>query len=194
MKRVFLIRHAQTAGNRERRYIGRTDEPITEQARRELLQRKVPPADLVAVSPLLRCRETAELLYPDAHVQVVPELAECDFGDFEGRNWQELSDRPDYRAWVDSGGTLPFPNGENPAAFRKRCVRSFLRVIGSDSCPETVAFVVHGGTIMSVLAEFGVPKGEFYSFSVPNGQGYAARWEDDRLNIEGKIWEESSLK
>ena len=64
---VFLIRHGQTRGNLERRWTGTTDEPLAPEgvalARRsagtgEFLPRRV------WSSPLLRCRETAAILYP----------------------------------------------------------------------------------------------------------------------------------
>ena len=57
---IFLIRHGMTPGNREHRYIGRTDEPLSEEGRAALL----PPAwadqvESVCVSPMLRARQTA---------------------------------------------------------------------------------------------------------------------------------------
>ncbi|MFR1950141.1 MAG: histidine phosphatase family protein [Roseburia hominis] len=65
---MALIRHGMTPGNEEHRYIGRTDEPLSQKGREQLLtlQKKgvYPAAACVAASPLERCRQTAELLSP----------------------------------------------------------------------------------------------------------------------------------
>ena len=61
----ILIRHGQTQGNRERRYIGcRTDEPLCPEGIAQLQNRHYPPVSRVFVSPMRRCVETANLLYP----------------------------------------------------------------------------------------------------------------------------------
>ena len=57
---VYLIRHGQTQGNLERRYIGSTDQPLCPAGREAL--GPLPPVDRVYASPLRRCRETAALL------------------------------------------------------------------------------------------------------------------------------------
>ena len=84
-----------------------------------------PAAELVYVSPMKRCRETASLIYPTLTQREEPLLRECDFGDFENKNYLELNGNPDYQAWVDSGGTLPFPGGESREAFQERCREGF---------------------------------------------------------------------
>jgi len=56
----------------------------------------------------------------DSHF--VPEWTEMDFGAFEGHNYQELSGDPAYQRWIDSGGTLPFPEGESREEFIRRSV------------------------------------------------------------------------
>ena len=65
--RVRLIRHGQTAGNRLRRYIGVTDQPLSpegiEAANRHA---KDLTLDRVYVSPLTRARQTAAILFPNA--------------------------------------------------------------------------------------------------------------------------------
>ena len=71
---------------------------------------------------------TAKLIFKENFYEV-EELRECDFGIFENKNYKELSDCPEYQAWIDSGGTMTFPGGENPEEFRKRCVLGFEKVI-----------------------------------------------------------------
>lgn len=179
--RILLIRHGMTEGNRNSRYIGITDEPLCPQGRVQLSGRRYPLPQVVYASPLLRCRQTAEILYPHMEPRIAARLAECNFGDFENKNWKELSGDPRYQQWIDSGGTLAFPGGESPEEFKKRSVDGFEEAVGQCLAMkiDTVAFVVHGGTIMSILERFATPSGDYYSWSVKNGEGYEARLDSD---------------
>ena len=153
MKLIF-IRHGSTAGNLEGRYIGRTDESLCEegirQLRRKLDSGDYPEADVVWCSPMQRCLQTARLIYPAAETLTERDLRECDFGRFENKTYRELSGDGDYQAWIDSGGTLPFPEGEDPERFRERTCRAFLKIVLSCREEDRVAFVVQGGTNMYV--------------------------------------------
>ena len=112
MLELMLIRHGMTAGNRLSRYIGRgTDEPLSEERKQRLSAYSGKLPQLVFVSPMLRCRQTAEILFPGCTLHVVEELAECDFGEFENKNYQELDGNEAYQKWIDSNGMLPFPGG-----------------------------------------------------------------------------------
>lgn len=174
MLKIWLIRHGMTAGNLKGRYIGKTDEPLCEAGKKALGELDYPAPELVFVSPMIRCRETAEILFPGKKLRIIDQLAECDFGDFENKNYRELSGNPDYQAWVDSGGTLPFPGGESREACRKRNQEGFRRMV--TACirekAESAAVVVHGGTIMNIMETWAVPEREFYGWHVKNGRGY----------------------
>lgn len=66
---LYFIRHGLTQGNQERKYIGqRENPPLSDTGRAELAEKKArsfyPPAQALYTSPLLRCMETAQLLYP----------------------------------------------------------------------------------------------------------------------------------
>lgn len=133
---LYLIRHGATKANREHRYLGRTEEPLSEEGREALkaFQKKgiyPDPASLQAlfVSPMERCRETAELLFGDCEQHMIPEFREMDFGLFEGKNYQDLRGNAQYQAWIDSNGTLPFPKGESREGFIARCRQGFEEMI-----------------------------------------------------------------
>ena len=87
-----MIRHGKTYGNTLGRYIGVTDEPLCEEGKKELEQRTMDTVELLFVSPLKRCLETADILYPYAKQVKIPEFAECNFGEFENKNYQELKE------------------------------------------------------------------------------------------------------
>ena len=89
MMTIYLIRHSITEGNRWKRYIGRTDEPLCRQGVKLLEGRTYPQVDKVYASPMKRCLQTAGIIYPDMRPMVIEELAECDFGLFENKNYQE---------------------------------------------------------------------------------------------------------
>ena len=188
MAELILIRHGKTAGNLLGRYIGsRTDEPLCDEGREGLAGKQLPEVERLYVSPMKRCVETAEILWPGfdrKKMQKVTDLRECDFGDFENKNYKELSANGDYQAWIDSNGTLPFPNGESMDAFKSRCLEAFARIVEEVSGAEQewiasgktgifrAGIVVHGGTIMAILEQYGYPKATYFDYQVKNGCGY----------------------
>lgn len=181
--RVDLIRHGQTAGNREKRYVGSTDEPLTEQARQEAADLHLVRPDLLVVSPMRRCRETAGILYPGMTQIVIDDLRECSFGRFEYKNWQELTDDPDYQAWIDSGGTIGFPGGESRDVFTRRSLRGFQAAVSraERSGAQRLAVVAHGGTIMAVLSALGRPERDYFDWQCRNLAGWTALLQDGFL-------------
>ena len=166
---IILIRHAPVPGNLRHAYIGcRTDESICENAPQEIAKRRYPIAERVFVSPLKRCTETAALIYPHIRPIIVDDFRECDFGAFEGLNYEQLNGRSDYQAWIDSGGELPFPGGESRREFAERCVRAFRKL---DYSGDT-AIVAHGGTIMAIMEALAVPQGSYFDYQVKNLEGF----------------------
>ena len=185
--RIIFIRHGLTAGNLEKRYIGSTDEPLCGEGIAGLKELKMPECEAVICSPMKRCIQTAELIFPGKRIITDEGLRECDFGRFEGKNYTELSGDTDYRKWIDSGGMLAFPGGEDPLYFRKRCVSAYENTLRKCPASGTAAFVVHGGTIMSVLEKYAVPKQDYFSWHCENGHGYVCEWNGSELKITEKI-------
>lgn len=169
---VILIRHSKTAGNELRRYIGRTDEPLSP-AGVALAQSRGQDASVekVYVTPLLRTRQTAEILFPNARQIVVEGLREMDFGTFENRSAEEMEHDDAYRAWVDGGCIAPCPDGEGREAFSRRVCAAFADVLAHER-GEKAVFVVHGGTIMAVMERFARPKRGYYDYGAANCRGY----------------------
>ena len=166
--RIYLIRHSMTKGNKEKRYIGTTDESLCLEGIQLLEERKgmYPEVTYVYVSPMKRCVQTAEIIYPEmmkaGAYSCNEKLRECDFGLFENHNYIELSGSPEYQAWIDSGGKLPFPEGESREAFIRRTLEGFREVVRDAQAHdrETIAVVAHGGTIMSIMERYAVRKTE----------------------------------
>ena len=172
MIRVTMIRHGKTHGNMMGAYIGSTDEPLCEEGIAEITKGQYPNAERVYASPMLRCVETARLIYSHIEPVLVSDLRECHFGLFEGANYQTLKDNPAYQAWLDAGGTEPFPEGESPDLFKSRCTKGFLELCASQQEDANIAVVCHGGTIMAIMERIGQPRQSFYSWQVKNGDGF----------------------
>lgn len=183
MLKIALIRHFATDGNLHKRYIGSTDEALCEEGKLIAQSIQYPEIEALFVSPLLRCVETAKIIYPSHMAVVLHEFRECDFGEFENKNYKELSNNPNYQDWIDSDGTLPFPGGEDIMHFKERCVMAFHDMI--DICLErayeSIGVIAHGGTIMSILDQYSEPHEGYFHWQVGNGMGYIAEMkEDDR--------------
>lgn len=180
---IIFIRHGKTAGNLEKRYIGRTDESLCAEGIAELSEKVYPECDILVSSPMKRCIQTAELIYPDKKIIINNDLRETDFGDFEGKNYSELSENPDYRKWIE--GKAEPPEGEASEMFRKRCCKAFEDI--TKKYNKSVAFVVHGGVIMAVLEKYGFPKKSFYDYQVLNGGGYITDFDGKYLKIRENL-------
>lgn len=172
---VELIRHGETALQREHRYQGRLDAPLSPEGKRAL---KVAPAcpSRVYVTSLLRARETAALLFPGVEQVVVPGLEEMDFGQFEGKNYQELSDNPAYQSWVDGLCLGPCPGGESKEGFCRRVCDAFVNLLESarELGEDSLMIVAHGGTQMAVMERFATPRRNYFDWHLESGQGYRA--------------------
>ena len=128
------------------------------------------------VAPMLRCRQTAEILFPGVEQRLVDALKECDFGTFEGKTWAELKDNPIYQAWLAGDPHIAFPGGEVLGEHIARCRRGEARALGM-SRPGILA---HGGTLMSAMSGFAVPHQDFYSWLPSNCGGYLVRVEEGK--------------
>lgn len=177
--KVYLLRHGETALNAERRYQGRLDTPLSDAGARQL---RPPPLfpEHVYVSPMLRARQTASVLFPAAEQRVVEDLREMDFGIFEGKTYRELSGNSAYRRWVDSGCTAPVPEGEDRASFCARTCAAFEELLAEELAAgeETLVIVAHGGTQMAVLERWGVPRRDYFDWRAPVGGGFLADASD----------------
>ena len=187
-KQVVLIRHGQIPGNVEKRYIGcRTDESLTEHGIEEILARRAEAGKLlsggvvrICCSPMKRAVETVYYLFDEKAPTILTDLREMDFGNFEGKNYEDLSGDKDYQSWIDSGGTKDFPGGEKRDAFIHRSMQGFRAALGDIEISERVIILCHGGTIMAIMSA--LTGKDTYDFMVGNLEGYIL---DLEMNDEG---------
>lgn len=181
---IVLIRHGKTEGNIEHRYQGRMDEPLCEIGISELYQKQgyYPQPEKIVCSPKKRCIQTAQIICPDFHksYEIEDGLRETDFGDFEGKTYEELKENSDYLTWLKSNGEGPIPNGESRLEMSERCCSAFVRQIEKakkDGCQRCM-MVIHGGSIMAIMERFASGNHRFYDFHVKNGEGFVMQITD----------------
>ena len=181
---ISLYRHGRTARNGERRYQGRSDVPLSDDGARALRKAPFEPG-AVYVSPLLRARQSAELLFPGARQIVVPAFAEFDFGAFEGRSALEMADDKAYRAWVESGCETRCPGGDSRTEFCAR-TRAAFEPLPEDAVKRGDAHLVivaHSGTLRAIMEGFALPERAYFDWDPPCGGGYA-------LTYDQALWHE----
>lgn len=179
--RIILVRHSKTQGNIERRYCGRTDDPLCSEG---IDLAKASGIDLtvrhVYVSPLQRACQTAQIKFPNALLTVSSDLREMDFGDFEGLSAADLEGNAAYSAWLDSNCADACPNGEQLSDFSDRVCRAFDAIVqeGLQSSQQAIIIVAHGGSIMAILSRYATPQQPYYNWHVDNCCGFTAQLDD----------------
>lgn len=172
--KCYLIRHGQTEGNVSLHFNGSgTDESLTQEGRDAIKAiENVPENAALFSSPMKRARETTEIMFPNREPAVIDGFREMHFGKFEGRNHDDLKDDPDYKAWLESRGTIRIPGGDSMEELGIRVAKAFAQAYAKAkaSGAHIMYIVTHGCAIMSLM---GWLTGEDYlGFNPPNGAGY----------------------
>lgn len=150
MSDLFLVRHGETEWSRDGRHTSTTDLPLT--ARGEATAAALAPTlaqhdfALVLTSPRLRARRTAALA-GFAEAAVESDLAEWDYGDYEGLTTPQIRETvPDWTIW-----THPSPGGESAADVTERLDRVVERVRDLDA---SVLVFAHGHSLRALAARW----------------------------------------
>src|SRR5215468_67187 len=158
--RVLLLRHAETAWNRERRYQGWTDTPLSaaglQQAEAAARELKEHPFVAVYSSPLQRARETAALIASAHGLEVVtdPAFKELGFGEWEGLTLDEARGRDAvlYEGWAKTPHLVSPPGAETLDQVRER-VRGGLERLRARHHDQVVCVVAHGIPVRILILE-----------------------------------------
>lgn len=178
--KIHLLRHGMTEANADGRYIGRTDLPLSAEGLAALLALKekyqYPGAVRFFTSPLTRCRQTLEVLYPGCEPTLVEGLAECDFGDWEGKSLRQLKTDERFLQWME-GGSREIPGGESTEDFRQRVCAAFEAVVDTlIHNGETEAVIcTHGGVITLLMQLYSLPRLDPKDCLAAAGQGFTLR-------------------
>ena len=176
---IHIFRSMPSQGTAEGRYVGRAQSPLAQGAVAELAglkrEHRYPEAELYCASPSISCVDTLKILYPQAEPEVVLDLAECDFGDWENKTAEELKDEPGFAQWLAGKGAPP--NGESGQVFFQRVCKGFQLLVQNMMARGTASavLVTHAGVMTSILAAFGLPQGEPQDWLCDPGFGYSVR-------------------
>jgi broad specificity phosphatase PhoE len=161
---IYLARHGETKWSLTGQHTGRTDLPLTENGERNALRLRERLSGLifknVFTSPLQRARRTCELAGFGSAAEIVSDLLEWNYGEYEGRTSVEIhSEFPDWQLFRDG-----CPGGETPEQVAARADRvvhllqtisgnvllfssgHFLRMLGARWCK--VEPVIHARSLM----------------------------------------------
>ena len=177
--KLYLYRHGLTKGNLEGKYIGSTDLPLCEEGKKALeslrKEKEYPAVGRVYVSPLTRCVETAQILYPEMETVPVEQIREYDFGIYENKSIDELKKDPGFVSWFQTNMTQAPQKGEDMKAFTQRIREGFDLIIKDmmERRISSAAVITHGGVIMSILSMCGLPRMQPTNWDAQPGEGYA---------------------
>ena len=179
---ITCIRHFVTKENEAKQYIGWTNVPIVKKPNVSHSLH----ADVVITSDLLRCRQTAHLLFPHALIECSYRWRELNFGDFEGKTYAELQTVESYRRWIDDPIHHSPPNGESFRHFQGRIERAIDDLISRSA--SHIVVVTHGGVIRYLLSQYAPKTRPFWEWHVPFDEGVTLcntneRWKERKRCI-----------
>jgi len=165
---IYFIRHGETAWSLSGQHTGRTDLPLTPHG--EAMARELATAlrgidfSLVLTSPRLRARTTCKLAgFDGTRVQLEPNLAEWDYGDYEGLRTAEIHEmHPAWDVWKDG-----CPGGETPAGVSERADHLISRLIDASDLTGNVIAFSHGQFGRALAARWiGLPVTQGQHFAI----------------------------
>lgn len=154
---LIVVRHGETAWNRERRMQGHTDTPLSAIGRVQAaaLARRLSEAAMAAIysSDLQRARDTATAIAECTGHEVIadPRLQERRFGIFEGLTYEEMSARypEEFARFQSRDPDYLIPGGESAREFRERCLACLAEIAEKHAGAEIV--VVTHGLVLDLL-------------------------------------------
>ena len=155
-KQLILLRHGRTGLSG--RYVGSSDVGLVEEGREQIIRVRSSLVDLgiseVMCSPMLRCRQSNDLLDLGVEVVIDNNLREIDFGGWEKKTFAEIvSEAPGLvDEWAARPAEFAFPNGDSIAEFTAR-VKAVQRTIVQSS-HNKILVISHGGVIRLLICLF----------------------------------------
>lgn len=175
MLHLILVRHGETEWNKQHRYQGQVDVPLSTVGEQQaalvaerLAERKI---DVIYASDLKRAWQTATAIAKKNNLTILPEprLREMNFGVLEGLTWDEAQiEYPEMvTAWFEDYNQ-PLDGGETLDAFSSR-VLSFRDDLQQKHTDETILLVSHGGPLGELLRlTLEVPSEKRWAFAMDN--------------------------
>lgn len=186
--RLYLVRHGETMANREFRYVGTRDDPLSAHGQKQATQLAEAlsglPVAAVYSSPLQRTYNTALAIAVrhSLEVQSVEDIRECDFGEWEGLSRAEVLERsPEdsqrLREWEHDSSIAP-PGGESFEALQQRVCVAVERLAQAHP-DQAIVLVSHVGPIKVLLsAALGAPLSSAFRIFLDPATISVVDWRD----------------
>ncbi len=197
--KIVLIRHGITVGNEQHMYYGSTDVSLSERGKKLLEKQRdegVYPTSEDAqyfTTGMLRTEQSLKIIYGKQEHEVIEDLRELDFGEFEMRTYEQLTSVPAYQRWITAEDTETAPpGGESISTFTERVRRGFdalkvknelymLKLRNHGRQAMTIC-ICHGGVISGIMDY--IWPGEhknFFEWIPDPGHGYELEVEDGSI-------------
>lgn len=171
--RVLLLRHGEPQATAAGRCYGKLDVGLSERGRAQV-EALAPwlrdlPLRAVVSSPRVRALQSAELLCPpDRSIEIDPDVAELDFGAFEGMRYDDVQvEHPElFARWMSDPTEVRFPGGESHAVMHTRVMAAADR-IRARAAGGAVLVASHGGVVRTWVAGWlGMPRAHIFRLDV----------------------------
>ncbi|MBQ6388608.1 MAG: histidine phosphatase family protein [Mogibacterium sp.] len=170
---LYIIRHGQTELNTKMLMQGRSDHPLNETGlaqAREAAERFAgmdASIDKVYSSPLIRARQTAEIIAPDAELSIDDRLIEMDYGPYEGMDLR--SPAPEVIAFFMDFVNVPAPEGMEPLPDVVARLGKFLEEIREEAEGRNILISTHAIAMKGAL-EYLTPDshGSYWATNIGN--------------------------
>ena len=159
--KIYFIRHGETIWNKEKKIQGQSDIPLNEYGK-ELAHItaeaiKDIPFDIVYSSPLIRAKETAEILVKNRNLEIYehPLLTEMSFGEGEGESLPQIHTHPEMKLHNfihNPGEYTPPAGGETFEELYERC-KTFIEnyILPVEHEYASMLIVGHGALIRGMI-------------------------------------------
>lgn len=189
MKKLVLIRHGITEGNKNRWYYGSTDLPLTEEGKGNLVslcERGIYPkpgeSAIYITTGLKRTEETLRIIYDKEPDKTLAKFKEMDFGVYECKSFEELACDEDFLKWAyDETGTVRLARGESRNDFSHRIKSGLEEILSEIDLREMTVVVCHGGVISAIMMMlFPEMENNVWDWMVDPGYGYEVHFDEGR--------------
>ena len=180
--KVYLIRHGETISNKEKRYMGFTDVPLSDEGIQKILKRVSEnyypkyEGQAIFTSALSRTKQTLELIYGDVPYKQDERFNESNFGDFENKTYEELKNNPDYIKWISGDNfSNKCPGGESFVMMKQRVADAFYDIINKyKDAGKDIIIVLHSGPIVALMETLYPDENKtYYEWRLNNGELYS---------------------
>ncbi len=177
--RLLLIRHGETDWNRQTRFQGGIDVPLNDNGRQQSQKTseflKDIPLDFAFSSPMLRPKETAEIIlqdHPNVQLELLDGLREISHGLWEGCLEAEIEQTypGELHRWRTVPAQIQMPKGENLQQVWERSQAAWQSILVSVDQVKTGLVVAHDATNKALLCQvLGLSPDHFWNFRQGNG-------------------------